>query len=85
MGHIPDIDASAGHICSDEDLDLPRLEIPESLLPVFLSPVAVNALHHDVLHGALGRDRGGLGLPVDEDDDLEDKLEDRKLKIKFDF
>ena len=74
MGHVTDVNASAGDIGSDEDLDLPRLEIPQSLFPVLLSSVAVNTLHHDILHSTLGRDLGGLGLPVDEDDHLEEKL-----------
>ena len=74
MSDITDVNASAGNIGSDEDLDLPRLEIPESLFSVLLSSVPVNTLHHDILHGTLGRDLGGLGLPVHEDDHLEEKL-----------
>ena len=77
MGHIPDINPSAGDIGSNEDLDLPGFEISESLFSVLLSSVAVDALHHNVLHGTLSRDVGGLVPTVEEDNDLKDKLKER--------
>ena len=40
VGDITDVNASAGDISSDEDLDLPRLEIPQSLFSVLLSSPA---------------------------------------------